>query len=60
MDAIGVCMHKILRVVYGMLKNRTPFDPQIDKTNRQRAAGKTADPKADKSRRYQDFDPAAP
>ena len=60
MDAIGVCMHKILRVIYGMLKNRTPFDPQIDKTNRQRVVGKTADPKADKSRRYQGFDPAAP
>ena len=60
MDAIGVCMHKILRVIYGMLKNRTPFDPQIDKANRQRAVGKAADLKEDKSRRYQGFDLEAP
>ena len=60
MDAIGVCMHKILRIIYGMLKNQTPFDPQIDINNRQHAAGKTADPKADKGRRYQGFDPVAP
>jgi transposase len=60
MDAIGVCMHKILRVVYGMLKNRTPFDPQIDKNNRKKAIGKAAEQKEHKSRRYQGFDPAAP
>jgi transposase len=60
MDAIGVCMHKILRILYGMLKNRTPFDPQIDKNNRHRAVGNAAAPKEDKSRRYQGFDPAAP
>lgn len=31
--AIGALMHKILRIVYGMLKNNTPFDPEIDKRN---------------------------
>ena len=60
MDALGVCMHKILRIIYGMLKNRTPFDPQVDRNNRQRAAGNAADRKTDKSRRYQRFDAAAP
>lgn len=60
MDAVGVCMHKILRVVYGMLKNRMPFDPQIDKNNRKKAIGKAAEQKEYRSRRYQGFDPAAP
>jgi len=36
MDAIGVCMHKILRIIYGMLKNNQPFDPEIDRRNRER------------------------
>ena len=36
MDAIGVCMHKILRIVYGMLKNNQPFDPEIDRRNREK------------------------
>jgi len=31
MDAICICMHKILRIVYGMLKNQTKFDANIGK-----------------------------
>jgi transposase len=31
MAAIGVCMHKILRIIYGMLKNKQAFNPLIDK-----------------------------
>lgn len=31
--AMGVCMHKTLRIVYGMLKNKTAFNPQIDRQN---------------------------
>ena len=30
MFAIGVCMHKTLRVVYGMLKHQKKFDKKID------------------------------
>ncbi len=33
MAAIRVCMHKILRIVYGMLKHKTLFNPQIDEAN---------------------------
>lgn len=33
MSALGAVMHKILRIVYGMLKNNTPFDPEIDRRN---------------------------
>ena len=36
MAAMGLCMHKILRIVYGMLKHNQAFDPQIDLKNRQK------------------------
>ena len=60
MEAIGVCMHKTLRIIYGMLKNQTAFDPQIDIRNRQRIEDKVSTPTVDKNRRFQDFDPQAP
>lgn len=31
--AMGVCMHKLLRIVYGILKSNKPFDPAIDLEN---------------------------
>ena len=62
MAAIGVCMHKILRIVYGMLKHHTPFDPSIDAVhqakNSDQAGGRKQD--IDKRRRYQNFDEHAP
>jgi transposase len=61
MDAIGICMHKILRIIYGMLKNNTAFDPQIDDRNRNRTIiSKKSGQKKDKSRRFQDYDAGAP
>lgn len=36
MAALGVCMHKILRIVYGILKNKQAFNPDIDKLNQER------------------------
>lgn len=60
MDAIGVCMHKILRIIYGMLKHNTAFDPQIDLRNRTRNADRSAAPAKDKTRRFQNYDPQAP
>ena len=61
MDAIGICMHKILRIIYGMLKNNTAFDPQIDKNNRTRAwTTKTTGPGNNKDRRFQSYDAGAP
>jgi hypothetical protein len=60
MDAIGVCMHKILRIVYGMLKNKQPFDPEIDRKNRQKQLHtKTVTPD-DPGRRFQKNDAQAP
>jgi transposase len=60
MAAIGLCMHKILRILYGMLKHGKPFDPQIDLDNRQRSINKKPAGQRDKSRRFQDYDSNAP
>ena len=61
MDAIGICMHKILRIIYGMLKNNTAFDPKIDAANRQRSLpDMTASPKKSNNRRFQSYDSMAP
>ena len=59
MAAIGLCMHKILRIVYGMLKNNRPFDPKIDRRNRQKPISHRKQPQ-NKIRRYQDYDFKAP
>ncbi len=64
--AIGVCMHKILRIIYGMLKNQQPFNPLIDKQNYERSKSRQQEKQLqenaniDKSRRYQEFDTKAP
>lgn len=61
MAAMGICMHKILRILYGMLKNNKPFDPQIDIANRQRSARiKNDTPVKNTNRRFQDYDQMAP
>jgi len=59
--ALGVCMHKIIRIIYGMLKHNQSFDPKIDRANRKKQ--KPQDEKKeglDKSRRYQAYDEKAP
>ena len=28
MQAVGACMRKLVMICYGVLKNRTPFDPE--------------------------------
>ncbi len=64
MAAIGVCMHKMIRIVYGILKSNTPFDPEIDKRNREKAANKGdvdhQEQKLKRVRRYQPNDIFAP
>lgn len=66
MAAIGVCMHKILRIVYGMLKHKTAYNSQIDKQNKKRSKEKEQEKqeqeivKVERNRRYQKFDKKAP
>jgi len=56
-----VCMHKIIRIVYGMLKHNQPFDPEIDRENRKKQNAQDEKKVGlDKSRRYQAYDVKAP
>jgi len=32
-QTMGVVMHKMLRIIFGVLKNKTPYDPAIDRQN---------------------------
>jgi transposase len=60
MAAMGICMHKILRIIYGMLKHNKPFDPHIDIANRLRhVQTKKASPRKNVSRRFQAYDTKA-
>jgi transposase len=38
--AMGVAMHKLLRIIYGVLKNKKQFNAQTDELNQQRSAEK--------------------
>ncbi len=60
MDAMGICMHKILRIIYGILKNNQPFDPDVDRINRIKSVPKYNKEKANKDRKYNDYDEHAP
>lgn len=61
MSAIGVCMHKILRIVYGMLKHQQNFDPEIDKRNKNNTiAVEVKKQYPDKKRRFQEESNDAP
>ncbi len=61
MAAIGIMMHKIARIIYGMLKHKQKYDPAIDEKNRQNQNHKERDDgKVDKNRRYQKPDQKAP
>jgi len=60
--AIGVCMHKILRIIFGMLKHNEKFNPEKDRANSQKMLKDNKQVKAvtNKLRRYQKLDLAAP
>ena len=61
MAAMGICMHKILRIIYGMLKHNKPFNPHIDIANRIRSVQMKGDKLTDNtSRRFQGYDQKAP
>jgi len=58
-SALGVCMHKILRIVFGMLKHQKEFDPEIDIRNRNRNIRVDIEV-TDKKRRFQENADDAP
>lgn len=39
-QAMGVVMHKLLRIVYGVLTNQTSYNPKIDQQNRRQSKEK--------------------
>jgi transposase len=49
-QAIGVVMHKLLRVVYGILIHQTPYNPEVDKANQRRAKQKQREKENDQNR----------
>ena len=60
-SALGVCMHKILRIVFGILKHQKEFNPEIDKQNRNKTRiVKKNNSGSDIKRRYQDKSIDAP
>lgn len=60
MSAIGICMHKLARIIYGVLSNNTPFDPDIDKHHQNRSKIKKEKVEKTDSRRFQNEDQQAP
>ena len=60
MQAIGIMMHKILRIIYGMLKSDTLYDPEIDRANRSKAVKQVMVQRTGKARRFQAQDHQAP
>ena len=60
-SALGVCMHKILRIVFGILKHQKEFDPQIDRQNRNKTRiAKKKNTGSNLKRRYQEKSDDAP
>ncbi len=60
MSAIGIMMHKITRIIYGMLKNKRAFDSKVDEVNRKKIVDKKVKIVIKKDRRYQGPDETAP
>ena len=60
LSAIGILMHKVARIIYGMLKNKTEYNPNIDKNNIERSKEKKITKTQNLDRRFQEFDTEAP
>ena len=69
-QAMGVVMHKLLRIIYGVLKNKKPFSVEIDEKNQKRSMEKQQENEViikevkkirkQKKYRYQDLSTDAP
>ena len=44
-QAMGVVMHKLLRIIYGVLKSKKGYDPDVDEKNVLKAAEKQQEQK---------------
>jgi transposase len=64
-DALCILMHKMLRIIYGMLKSKRKYDPMINRKHRDqyhknKSQKKEIDKKVVKARRLQEYDQTAP
>jgi hypothetical protein len=59
-QVIGILMHKILRIIYGMLKNNTPYDPGYDLACQEKSISHKKQNYDKKRLRYSDWDEDAP
>lgn len=62
-QALGVVMHKLLKIVWGVLSSAMPYDPQIDKENKrkkEKPIQETQHQQIERKRRLQTFDQEAP
>jgi hypothetical protein len=55
--ALGVLMHKLIRMIYGILKHNKPFDAGIDQLNQQDNLQKREDIKREKTPKAERFQP---
>jgi transposase len=53
--ALGVLMHKLVRMIYGMLKNNQAFNAGIDQLNQQQATTKNKTEKREKDKEVRRF-----
>jgi transposase len=60
LSAIGACMHKLLRIIYGVLKNKTEFNPTVYRNNQEKVKNENVKIPQNKDRRFQKYDPKAP
>lgn len=58
--ALGVCMHKTLRIVYGMLTHNKPFDPETDRKHAERTTHTSSGSQHRNSARCRPYDEHAP
>jgi len=58
--AVGVIMHKLLRIIYGMLKNGKPFDVEVDRRYRERTIISLTQKSLEKNGTHSAVDGSAP
>ena len=62
-QAIGVIMHKLLRIIWGILNSEKSYESKVDKDNQDKKPMKQSDNKTEEinsKRRYQPLDMEAP
>lgn len=59
-QAMGVCMHKMLRIIYGILKNQTEFNAKTDEDNQNKEYNPKAVTESNESKKYKENGKDAP